>query len=374
MNKHLCSIRQLLALESSGYWGLKPDEDGVQVAVVRNGDISEGSFVTEHLPQRTFAQEQVRKARLMPGDILLTSSGNTGRTALVKQSETPSGLTIVASNFVRILRPDARQVVPAYLSYGLQSAVFIRLAEQYSRGATIKNLSSKILDVPFLPVPSIAEQEDVVNLLAEADELKKLRAQSDNQTSMLMPALFHEMFGDLRANEKGWPPGKLEDLCSNVVDCPHSTPVYASGQTHHPCVRSSDIQNSRLDWSSTKYVGEEEYLRRIKKFVPLRNDVIFCREGARLGNSAQITDDTLLCLGQRMMLFRTSPQESTPEFLWAVLQSELIQEQVASLVGGSASPHLNVRDIKNFNCVIPPLSFQKKFSMCMEELRQIEAD
>ena len=47
-----------------------------------------------------------------------------------------------------------------------------------------------------IPVPPLAEQERIVKLLDEADELRKLRAQADRRTADLIPALFHEMFGD----------------------------------------------------------------------------------------------------------------------------------------------------------------------------------
>ena len=35
-----------------------------------------------------------------------------------------------------------------------------------------------------------------MKLLDEADELRKLRAQADRRTADLIPALFHEMFGE----------------------------------------------------------------------------------------------------------------------------------------------------------------------------------
>ena len=53
-----------------------------------------------------------------------------------------------------------------------------------------------------MPVPPLAEQERIVKLLDEADELRKLRAQADRRTADLIPALFHEMFGDRRINNE----------------------------------------------------------------------------------------------------------------------------------------------------------------------------
>ena len=62
-----------------------------------------------------------------------------------------------------------------------------------------------------IPVPPLAEQERIVKLLDEADELRKLRAQADRRTADLIPALFHEMFGDPEHN-RSWPVKPLAEL------------------------------------------------------------------------------------------------------------------------------------------------------------------
>ncbi|MBI5438973.1 MAG: restriction endonuclease subunit S [Nitrosomonadales bacterium] len=66
-----------------------------------------------------------------------------------------------------------------------------------------------------IPVPPLAEQGRIVKLLDEADELRKLRAQADIRSADLIPALFHEMFGDPVRNEKGWSVKPFGELVSN---------------------------------------------------------------------------------------------------------------------------------------------------------------
>ena len=94
------------------------------------------------------------------------------------------------------------------------------------------------------------------------------------------------------------------------------------------------------------------------------DDVIYCREGARFGNAARIPENSnkKICLGQRIMLFRADPQKATPEFLWAVLELDSIYKQAERMVGGSASPHVNVQDIKKIKTIMPPLANQDLFA------------
>ena len=74
-----------------------------------------------------------------------------------------------------------------------------------------------------------------------------------------------------------------------------------------------------------------------------------------------------LCLGQRMMLFRTKP-DFQAELLMHWLNSPVILRRVQELTGGSASPHLNVRDIKNFPTPIPPVPEQHEMVRRVESL------
>ena len=182
-----------------------------------------------------------------------------------------------------------------------------------------------------------------------------------------------DYFGDLQTNSRYWPVKKLGELCEAAIDCPHSTPVYATRPTLHPCVRSSDIQGATLDFTAAKYVEPEEYQKRIARGRPRVGDVIYCREGARFGNAARVTDDTQLCLGQRMMLLRPRVDRATTELLWAFLSSRAAYRQATRVLDGSASPHVNVRDIVAFQVPVPPLPLQCKFAAQVSVVERLKA-
>lgn len=249
-----------------------------------------------------------------------------------------------------------------------------RLIVPLMTGAANMSISIDRLATVRVEFPPLVQQEHIVKLLDEVDELREQRAQADRRTADLSPALFHEMFGTPKRTTMRWPETKLASLSSRVVDCPHFTPTYAQVETPYACLRSSDIQEGKLDWSSTKYVDPSEYAKRVKALVPEPGDVVFCREGARLGNAAIVTNEKRVCLGQRMMLFRVEPRMATPEFLWSVLLSPAIQKSIWSLVGGSASPHLNVGEAKEFVTALPPLPLQQEFAVHVAGIRALEAD
>jgi type I restriction enzyme S subunit len=79
----------------------------------------------------------------------------------------------------------------------------------------MKHITKGPFERTEIPVPPLAEQERIVKLLDEADELRKLRAQADDRTAVLIAALFDEMFGNPATNPKGWPSKPFGELVKN---------------------------------------------------------------------------------------------------------------------------------------------------------------
>jgi type I restriction enzyme, S subunit len=211
-------------------------------------------------------------------------------------------------------------------------------------------------------LPPLAEQCRIAEVLDQAEALRAKRRAALTELDSLTQSLFLDLFGDPATNPKGWLDAQLGKLCEKVIDCPHATPVYATSRTEYPCIRSSDIQDGDLTFADAKYVEKLEYEKRIARGKPQVGDVIYCREGARFGNAALITREMTLCLGQRMMLFRPHPKSAVGEYLWAFLSSPAAYRQATSRVGGSAAPHVNIRDIISFRLPHPPIELQREFA------------
>jgi type I restriction enzyme S subunit len=122
-----------------------------------------------------------------------------------------------------------------------------------------------------------------------------------------------------------------------------------------------------LDLSEVRYVSSETFKERIERLRPASGDIVYSREGGILGIACQIPPGVELCLGQRMMLFRVG-SDFTATLLMHWLNSPIMTRRVQELTGGSASPHLNVRDIRAFPTPVPPLSEQQEIVRRVEKL------
>jgi len=193
----------------------------------------------------------------------------------------------------------------------------------------------------------------------------------DRETNGGLRKVDEEVLGTL---PNSWTWGTVESVCEHVVDCPHSTPVWTT--TGFLCVRTSNFKAGLLDLTEVRYVSPATYHERIDRLTPRAGDVLYSREGAILGIACPVPSGIDLCLGQRMMLFRTKEDYSS-SLLMHWLNGPLILKRVRALTGGSASPHLNVRDIKSCPVPLPPRSEQQEIIRRVQTLfktaDQIEA-
>jgi type I restriction enzyme S subunit len=162
-----------------------------------------------------------------------------------------------------------------------------------------------------------------------------------------------------------WDVVELDHLCSDIVDCPHATPVYTVDG--YVVVRTADVIPGRILLSQAKRTSEEVYRLRIRRLAPLPGDVFYSREGERFGIAAPVPANEKVCLGQRMMHFRASPQ-TDPGYLCWLLNSSLVYGQAVGGVGGSTSPHVNVGDIKRFRVPRPSQQEQQEIGRLFAEI------
>lgn len=258
------------------------------------------------------------------------------------------------------LTPNKAKVSPEFIFWLLKG----KNAELNSKGtgSTFKAIGRKVLEetlVPNLPLEKQLEYSEILErvygvIQARKEELQKL--------DELIKARFVEMFGNPVANDRGWNTLPLENACKSIVDCPHSTPSYTNEDTGFMCIRTSIVKKNKILWDDIEYIPEDEFVKRIQRKKPEVGDIVYTREGAILGIAAIIDRDCNVALGQRSMLLSPDIDKCTSEFVCVAMNSDSFLDNVLKGVSGSASPHINVGDIKAFRMIMPPVELQKQFS------------
>lgn len=236
-------------------------------------------------------------------------------------------------------------------------------------GITMQHITKRDFDVIPIPIPPLSEQQRIVNeldLLSSIIEKKKAQLKEYDQ---LAQSIFYDMFGDSIENPKGWEVKKMQDVCSHIVDCPHSTPKKVEYNTLYPCIRTSELKGGTVQWDTMQYLDEDEYKIRIARLKPLAGDIVFGREGS-IGEAVILPNGYFFSLGQRTMLLRANSTLTTNVFLHRTILSEWVKRQIDAVNVSSTVAHVNIKDFKLFDIPLPPLSLQQSFAEKIEAIEK----
>jgi restriction endonuclease S subunit len=236
-------------------------------------------------------------------------------------------------------------------------------------GANLPRISPKsLLGIP-IPVPPLPEQERVVNLLDEADELRKLRARADRRTTELIPALFHEMFGD--GESKYFLNVKLGEITE--IKSGAGFPLDKQGRLDQPIpfFKVGDMNTQGNEWAMLifQHTISEATRRELGATLLPANSIVFPKVGAAIGTNKKRVISRPSCVDNNVMAIIPGDR-ITPEFLLAMLKAK----NLTDFASNSNPPSIRKTTVESWEIMLPPVSLQKEFANRVNETRKLEAD
>lgn len=198
----VCDILNGYAFKSNQY-----TTSGVRI--IRISNVQKGYIEDKSPVYYPCDDENVKKYELKQNDLLISLTGNVGRTALLEEKFLPAALNQRVS-CIRLKEPD--KVLKTYLFHLLNSDYFEQQCMKAAEGVAQKNLSPKWLFEYKIPIYSIERQKEISNTLDKIDLLIILRKQQLAKLDELVKARFVEMFGDPIGNTKNLPVTKFVDV------------------------------------------------------------------------------------------------------------------------------------------------------------------
>jgi type I restriction enzyme, S subunit len=258
------------------------------------------------------------------------------------------GAAVLNQHIFRV-SPDTSQVSKMYLFYALKS-VMDELRSK-THGATMKHITKGPFERTTIPVPTLPQQERIVELLGEADELRKLRAQADDRAGALIPGLFHKMFGDPVRNPKGWPVKPFRELADNQ-------------DGRRKPVKASDREKRKGKYP---YYGASGVIDYVEEYLFDETALLIGEDGANL--LARSTPIAFLAHGKYWVNNHAHVVTDNGTADLNYLCAALNLRDLTAYVTGSAQPKLNQANLNRMPISVPPLSLQKEFAQQMAEIR-----
>lgn len=127
---------------------------------------------------------------------------------------------------------------------------------------------------------------------------------------------------------------------ADVIDSSHKTPTYVKNGV--PMARVTDVKYGKLKLANALHVSFETFEEYSRRYKAKQGDIIISRVGS-YGNTSWVVD-TNFCLGQNVASI--SPTKIDPRYLYYILNSPYISEQIESLVVGSTQKSLSLKVIR----------------------------
>lgn len=338
-------------------------EEGTPVVMPKdlvNGHISEASIarVSEDHVNR------LSRHKIEVGDILYSRRGDVGRCAFATELEQG---WLCGTGCLRVTI-DKSKAIPKFVFYQLQKAETVGWVEKHAVGATMLNLNTSILSSVPIDMPSLAEQQTVVDILSAYDDLIENNQKQIKLLEEAAQRLYKEWFVDLRfpSHEttpitdgipEGWTVQSMNDIAEYINGYAFKPTDW--GTVGKPIIKIKEM-GSGVATDTPRNTGEDIP----EKYNVTAGDILFSWSATL---SAMIWDEEDGLLNQH--LFKVIPGEGiSREF---VLQSILkTLDEFSNLTTGSTMKHIQRGKLKEVKVNVPPTELMEQYRNISEPIRE----
>jgi type I restriction enzyme S subunit len=233
--------------------------------------------------------------------------------------------------------------------------------ERLSKSTGVPGLNRNDVYAESCLLPSPKEQSRIVELLDEADRLRRLRREADAKAARILPALFLKMFGDPATNPMGWPIKPLGELLNTMRN--GTTADQNTNGKGYPVTRIETISAGVINPRRVRYV--DMTLEEAARWLLQRGDILFSHinSESHIGKTAiyQGTPEYLVH-GMNLLLLRPDFTRVDSMYLFALLNTQEARTFYRSRCKRAVNQaSLNQKDIGSLPVPLPPLQAQKDF-------------
>ncbi len=160
--------------------------------------------------------------------------------------------------------------------------------------------------------------------------------------------------------KKDWEIKKLVEVCEILTCGVASTPKYVDENEGIPFLSAQNVRNGKVVLDKYKFISVEFHKKLTTKNKPTKGDVLYSRVGAKYGEAGVVEHDFEFSVYVSLTLIRPKKNYLESYFLKNYLNSTVIKDLAKKSISSSGVPNLNVKDVREFPILIPPLPEQKR--------------
>lgn len=321
-------------------------------------DMSKNSGLTISQGQRSISEDGLKRssAVLIPaGSVVLSSRAPIGYVAV---NTRPLTTNQGCKSFVPGDDLDA-----GYLAHYL---THIReQLQQMGTGATFKELSrSRALEIP-VPLPPLAEQQRIADVLNQTTSILEFARQEVRKIDESRSALFESLFP-----ASNYPASTIGNFLSETQ---YGSSKKSAETGKYPMLRMGNLSSTgSISYSDLKYLNLEK--KEINKYTLRNHDILFNRTNSKelVGKTAvYYGEDDQIAYAGYLIRCRTNDL-ATPEFISGFLNSRIGKAQLfqrAKAIVGMAN--INAKELRTLRIPAVPVEEQEKYTSASRQLENL---
>ena len=310
-----------------------------------------------------------KRIKLEKNDVLITTVGTIGEMAIIEDEN----INYCFQRSVGIIKPNKELVNPYFLYYSLRNE--LGQIATLIKGAVQKCLFINDMKMIEVSLPDLKTQNKMVKVLQNIDKKIKLNDETNNNLLEQCRCLYKEWFidfnfiskgvkykdnnGKMIESEKGlipvgWIYKRIDELDLDISDGNDSSkyPTKQEFQTEgSPFIRGTDFNGYSISRKNLMYITPEKH-EILKKGHLKKNDILITTRG-EIGRIVFVSD-YFIDSNINAQLIRINGDKRYPRsFLGMSLLSDYVQNDIKSLVTGTALQQLPVGKFNQVKIIVP---------------------
>ena len=219
-----------------------------------------------------------------------------------------------------------------------------------------------------VPVLSLVEQEQVVEVLTQLNNIISMRRKEIGLLDTLVKSRFVETFGNPLNGTAKYPIHQVGEVANLVDPQPsHRTPPVEENGVPYVSIKDCDYKTGKIDFEGARKVSPTVLEEHLNRYTLHEGDFVIGKIGT-IGNPVFIPARDDYTLSANIVLVQPNRELVSPYFLKYSFESDFVERQFAEAKNSTSQAAFGIQKVRTVKVMNPDLDVQNKFENFVQQV------